>query len=309
MKLTYQDLLEKMTNMEMLAIPPEKGEMGGNFSSYDRNSSYDPSTDTYSQWGANRDCDGYIRMEKDRLVAFEMEGPGVIWRIWSANPQEGHIRIYTENEQTEKMDMPFRKLFERYAYDESRVEWPANFPELMPILSRGRNRFIPIPFNHYCKVTLDPGWGEFYHITYTKFPSCVELPEYSLDMEIEAQTALAVLDRKFYLRGKEAYEANQLENTLIENLTLNCEAGEQKILYQSDKSLAISGIWLLADEKQCAWEDLEKLRMEIYWDGEKEKSVSCSLASFFGVIKESCEYRSWPVSKTERECAAFWYMP
>lgn len=24
MKLTYQDLLEKMTNMEMLAIPPEK---------------------------------------------------------------------------------------------------------------------------------------------------------------------------------------------------------------------------------------------------------------------------------------------
>ena len=37
--------------------------------------------------------------------------------------------------------------------------------------------------------------------------------------------------------------------------------------------------------------------------------MSCSLASFFGVIKESCEYRSWPVSKTERECAAFWYMP
>ena len=119
MKLTYQDLLEKMINMEMLAISPEKGEMGGNFSSYDRNSSYDPSTDTYSQWGANRDCDGCIRMEKDRLVAFEMEGPGVIWRIWSANPQEGHIRIYTENEQKEKMDMPFRKLFERYAYDES----------------------------------------------------------------------------------------------------------------------------------------------------------------------------------------------
>ena len=41
----------------------------------------------------------------------------------------------------------------------------------------------------------------------------MELPEYSLDMEIEVQTALAVLDRKFYLRGKEAYEANQLENT------------------------------------------------------------------------------------------------
>ena len=46
--------------------------------SYDRNSSYDPSKDTYSQWGANRDCDGYIRMEKDRLVAFEMEGPGAV---------------------------------------------------------------------------------------------------------------------------------------------------------------------------------------------------------------------------------------
>lgn len=306
MKYSYQDLLEKMTNLRELAVPPKKGENGGNFSSYDRKSAYDSLSDTYCEWGANADNKGCIRMEGDRLVAFEMEGPGVIWRIWSAAPGEGNIRIYTENEDAEKAVMPFRKWFERYAMGTGRVEWPANFPNLMPTLSRGRNRFIPIPFNRYCKITLDAGWGDFYHITYTKFPINTELPEYSLDMEIETQMPLAVVDRKFQLRGKIKDRKEELQAD-THKLSFSCAPKEEKIVYEQRQAIALNYIQLT--DTGNGWEGLEELELEIWWDREKEKSVSCSLSSFFGMTKNTEEYKSWPIVVTEHKCISYWYMP
>lgn len=306
MEYSYQDLLQKMTDMSKLAIPPVVGEEGGNFSSYDRRSSYDAFTDTYSEWGANCDDKGCIRMEGDRLVAFEMEGPGVIWRIWSANPQEGNIRIYTENENSEKMVMPFRKWFERYAMGEGRVEWPANFPNLMPTLSRGRNRFIPIPFNRYCKITLDPDWGAYYHITYTKFPQGTVLPEYSLSLEKEAQIPLALLDRQFQMREKMAVREKMLYGEIFRK-EVKCASGEEQLVYESKDASALQ--YFKLQKSEIKWDELESLELEIWWDQEEEKSVSCSMAAFFGMTKGAENYGSWPVVVTEQKCVAYWYMP
>lgn len=306
MEYSYEDLLEKMTDMKELAIPPKQGENGGNYSSYDRRSAYDPLSDTYHEWGANNDNKGCIRMEGDRLVAFEMEGPGVIWRIWSADPREGNIRIYTEDRDSEKMVMPFRKWFERYAAGTGRVEWPSNFPNLMTMLSRGRNRFIPIPFNRYCKITLDPGWGDFYHITYTKFPEDIKLPEYSLEMEKKVQIPLALLDRKLQLRGKTDERKEEMQAECF-TMKLSCATKEEKVIYERKEPSAIRYIQLT--ENGNGWSGLEELELEIWWDQEKEKSVSCSFASFFGMTEKAEEYRSWPLVVSEHRCIAYWYMP
>ena len=40
---TYEQLLEKMTDLRGLAIAPKKGEQGGCFSSFDRRSRFDGS--------------------------------------------------------------------------------------------------------------------------------------------------------------------------------------------------------------------------------------------------------------------------
>lgn len=306
MKYSYQDLLEKMTDLKELAVPPQPGESGGNYSSYDRKSVYNPLSDTYSDWGANHDDKGCIRMEGERLVAFEMEGPGVIWRMWSADPREGNIRIYTEDRGTEKMVMPFRKWFERYAWEAGSVEWPSNFPNLMPVLSRGRNRFIPIPFNHYCKITLDPDWGAFYHITYSKFPAGIGLPEYSLEMEKEAQVPLALLDRTLQLRGKTEFRKGKLQTDRFA-MKLSCAAKEEKIIYELNESAALK--YIQFTETGNGWSGLEKLKIEICWDQEKEKSVSCSLSSFFGMTEGAEEYRSWPIVVSGHTCITYWYMP
>ena len=48
--ITYQDLVNRLTDMEFLATLPTKGETMAQFSSYDRRSKYDEKTGKYLQW-------------------------------------------------------------------------------------------------------------------------------------------------------------------------------------------------------------------------------------------------------------------
>jgi hypothetical protein len=82
-ELTYKNLVHRLYDLEYLATPPQVGEKSGSFSSYDRGAKYDVQTDKYLDWTANEDGGGFNRKEGNSIVAFEAEGPGVIWRIWS----------------------------------------------------------------------------------------------------------------------------------------------------------------------------------------------------------------------------------
>ena len=73
-------------------MTPPVGERTGMFSSYDRRSRIDASGQRVD-WDANNDREQFIREEADGWqVMAEMEGPGAITRVWSANPQ-GVIRV------------------------------------------------------------------------------------------------------------------------------------------------------------------------------------------------------------------------
>ena len=118
-ELGYSDLVGRMTDMEALSILPQPGEKCGQFSSYDRRSRYDAETNTYIDWDANLrpdrtgDGDGYIRKEEGGYVLAEMDGPGCVWRIWSAAAMEGHLKFYLDGEETPAIDQPFSDFFSR----------------------------------------------------------------------------------------------------------------------------------------------------------------------------------------------------
>ena len=301
MEYTYDDLLDRLTDLKALAVPPAVGETSGCFSSYDRRSRYNEATGLYEDWGANSDGDGYIRREGEDIVALEIDGPGVIWRAWSANPQMGHIRVYIDGAAAPALDMPFRDLFERFDAEGDQF-WPANFPRLMPTLSRGRNRFIPICFSTGCKITLGPSWGMFYHFTYTKFPAGTVAPAYSAALERAAQTRLAEIDRALALRGKLPMDG-------MEWRQVPCTAGESTVLYQSDTPGALTAFALEVPEGMPP-AALENLLVEMYWDGAAQPSVACPLPNLFACTAAGAEdFRCLPVAKSGGLYACFWYMP
>jgi hypothetical protein len=109
--LTYVDLVHRLTDLEHLATLPAPGEKTAQFSSYDRASRYDEKTSKYVHWDANGDNDGVIRKEDDKFVLAEMTGPACIWRIWSAAPKQGHVRIYLDGNTNPLVDLPFEDYF------------------------------------------------------------------------------------------------------------------------------------------------------------------------------------------------------
>lgn len=84
--LTYSDLVERLYDMKRLTTQPEKGEKSGSFASSDRAARYDEAAGKYVNWHPNGDGNGFIN--GDGTTMMKMDGPGVIWRIWSAMPKE-----------------------------------------------------------------------------------------------------------------------------------------------------------------------------------------------------------------------------
>ena len=82
---TYVEILRQLTDLDRLATL-QTGCKGGLFSSWDRRSQ--------TQWGANGDVGQYLRVEPNGgAVMMDFADPGVVYRIWSANPM-GKLRIY-----------------------------------------------------------------------------------------------------------------------------------------------------------------------------------------------------------------------
>jgi hypothetical protein len=154
-RLTYVDLVNRTIDLAHLAVLPSEGERAAMCSSYDRRSRYDAASGKYVEWYANNDGPQFIRREGNAVVLAEMEGPGVLWRVWSALAESGHVKIYLDGAEKPVIDMPFEHFFDgKHA--------PFNYPRLSYQLEdlgcRGRNLYFPIPYQKSCKVVSEEGW-------------------------------------------------------------------------------------------------------------------------------------------------------
>ncbi|MHC4521372.1 MAG: DUF2961 domain-containing protein, partial [Planctomycetota bacterium] len=182
-RLTYVDLVRRLTNLEHLATLPAPGEQCRQWSSWDRRSQYDAASGRYVDWDANGDGDGIIRKEGDELVFAEIAGPGVIWRIWSALAKEGHVKIYLDGAAEPAVDLPFIGYF-------NLQNEPFTYPALVHETARGQNCYVPIPFQKSCKITATGDWGRYYHFTYTTHPKGTALPTFSRELSAAQKRAL-----------------------------------------------------------------------------------------------------------------------
>lgn len=296
--MTYRELLGRLTDLKGLAQAAPVGETGGCMSSRDRASAYDEKTDTYTAWDANDDGSGCIRMLADgSIVAFECEGPGVIWRVWSALPERGHMRIYVDNPDTPIEDLPFIDWFER-----QRGELPPlNLSELSLRLSRGRNSFIPIPFGRYCRIELTPGWGAYYHFTYTRFPEEAELPRYEERYTRDGMIALAETDRMLYERGEQPLPVRTIERTIA--------SGQSECLYEADGMGAIRELSFFPTDEQAVSHAMRTLILRIRWDGRQKAAVEAPIGDFFGGGPGYAHYRCLPMSMERSRFTCRFYMP
>ncbi|MFN5061193.1 MAG: glycoside hydrolase family 172 protein [Chloroflexota bacterium] len=303
--LNYRDLISRLTDVQRLATPPLPDERGGTFSSYDRRSRYDAATNQYLDWDANNDGTGFIREEDGAIVVFESNGPGVIWRVWSAFADMGHIQIFIDHASDPVVDLPFRDFFERHPANLNPLGI-LNLPQLTPTLSRGRNRFIPIPFNTHCKVRFQPGWGLYYHFTYTLFGRNTTVDSYTGQLASAEWIMLAQADRLLALRG---HQIPRHPDSIVTHHHVTIPEGLTVEAVMLNGMRAIDGIHVQFDSALDNNEQmLRQLFINIYWDGETQASVTAPLTHFFG--SHGLHYhRTMPLGMTTGYGYSHWFMP
>ncbi|MGA2497690.1 MAG: DUF2961 domain-containing protein [Tepidisphaeraceae bacterium] len=283
---SYVDLVKRLTDLDRLAVLPDKGETCAQWSSYDRASKYDAATGKYINWDANGDGDGFIRREGDTIVMAEMQGPGCIWRIWSARAEKGHVKIYLDGAAEPAVDLPFSGYFDH-------KNAPFTGTVLVHIVSNGQNNYVPIPYQKSCKIVADKGWGQYFHFTYGTFPAGTKVPTFKRELSAEEMAALDAADKTLASCGPGAQAG--------ETKKVNLAAGATAVVAELAGPKAITGLRMKMALPKSP-EDrtiLRELALKITWDDDKEPAVWCPLGDFFGTAAGANKYLSFTGGLTE----------
>jgi len=132
------------------------------------------SVSSYDRTGGNNDgFDGefsYVRKEDDGLVIADLEGPGVIYRIWTPTPSDDIMEFYFDGEKDPRIQVKFRELF------------LGNLPGFeAPLVGFGAGGFysyVPIPYKKSCKILVRADNFQFYQINYATYSKKMGIDSY-----------------------------------------------------------------------------------------------------------------------------------
>ncbi|HEB52462.1 MAG TPA: DUF2961 domain-containing protein [bacterium] len=171
------ELLRRMANPQWLFRPPSPGERCVQFSSYDRRSDRGPGDP--AAWYANHDRGNYLRtVERDGTqehVLVDVDGPGALARLWSANPA-GTLHFDVDGARVWSVD--FGRL--------ARGEVPGIPHPLAAMRSRGGNLYLPIPFARH--LTISATAGDLYYLAdVALWPDGTEVQGFAGEQQLQRQ--------------------------------------------------------------------------------------------------------------------------
>jgi hypothetical protein len=301
---TYPELAKRMTDMEELARLPPPGEKTSLASSYDRSSRYDATTDKYLNWGANGDGGGVIRQEGDESVLADIQGPGCIWRIWSATAGSGHVKIYLDGAAAPAVDLPFKNYFDGTVA-------PFNRPNLVYIPSaaaHGFDNYTPISFQKSCKIVGDKGWGSYYQFTYTQFPAGTIVPTFSMNFSPADSGALDHANQILGQCGQDP--SGTAPGTTV---PITAQPGHAATVADLTGAGAITALKVKLDlpaDPEAQRILLRQLTISIKWDDDAAPAVWSPLGDFFAYVGGADKFQSLPVGLLDDGTFySYWYMP
>jgi hypothetical protein len=297
---TVDGLLDDMVNLRRLTKLPEPAYTTKQFSSYDRRST---TFSDYQGWFANGDAGKYLRTENrnghKEYVMMDTDGPGTIFRIWSANPA-GTIRIYLDDNDKPAIEAPMADLLG------GKVQYlPA------PIaceVARGWNLYFPVPYAKHCKVTSDNG-RFYYHVNYRTYASGTEVKTFEAGDLKRLSSQIAEVARRL---EKPRQGGEPPADRVKVPFDVELAPGSTATLAEQEGAKAICGflVRLTADDLEVA---ARGVVLTMKFDG--QQTVESPLGDFFGTAPGLIPYESLPLGITERaggkpqEMWCHWYMP
>ncbi len=293
---SYEDMLLSLIDLQALAQPPTPGVTCKQFSSYDRKSKIVDGKKV--DWGANADHGKYLRTEGTAHVMADMDGPGCLVRIWSANPM-GTLKIYLDGNPTPVLAKPFLGL--------TTGKVPPFAEPIVGRRSMGANLYLPIPYQKHCKVVVDhikqPA-RMYYTVDYWTYTPNTRVPTWSMDllnkhMDTYKQVCSVLSDPS---KGP----ANLPEP---QRLTAKLGPGNKHVVRLPAGPAALRSLKVKASAKDLE-HALREVAFSICFDGAAKAQVWAPLGDFFGTAPGINPYKGLPLGMTEDGWTyCYWHMP
>jgi hypothetical protein len=289
------NLLDEMTDLSRLAEYPDPAYTTKQSASYDRKST---TPDDHDTWFANYDRGQYIRVERNgdrrEVVLLDVDGPGAVVRIWSANP-EGTLRIYLDNAEEPTIEAPMGDFLNGKV---------AGFPgPINHVASRGWNSYFPIAYAEHCKVTSDGG-DFYYHVNYRTYDPGTKVETFTME-DLETQKSRIQLAATRLSHPRVGGGPSKERETHSFGTQIN--PGETYLAGEFTGPLALAELVATV----AAVDEVEALRQTVLlmeFDG--ERTVEVPLGEFFGTYPGFADYASLPLGVTEEnELWSHWFMP
>lgn len=219
--------------------------------------------------GRGEDHGHFLRLAGDTAVLAEMQGPGVIARLWSANPQ-GRLRVFCDGEAEPRIDGPFQDLFSG--------KLPPFCEPIAIHKSGGWISYFPIPYAKSCRVEvteLQRPAELYYQVQYLTYPAGTPMRTFTKELPKAEQDALARVLQAWHNPGRLPQRPAKERGFGTE---LAIPPGETKWL-ESDGPATL--VELRLEPTTPTPDALRGLLLEIGFDG-AEPTVRAPLGDFFG---------------------------
>lgn len=312
-EISVKSVLRDMTDLERLAKRPAPAYTEQQSSSFDR-----AAKSPTENWFANGDNGKYLRTEvrdgRTEHVMADLKGPGVVVRIWSANPSQV-IRFYFDGEEEARFSASMAELLQG--------KHPL-FPDPFAYnASNGCNLYFPIPYAKSLKVTCDESQGDqwrglYYHVNYRTYPSATKVITWTEDQVKAAAAQIRMVADTFVnpalrFRTRQAQTFREVRKTIAPLASLDLEAKGPAAIYELQIRAKVVGApgnledlpWTSPYQGHNA---LRRARLIATFDG--EKSVDVPLCDFFGSSPGVTPFKTYPLEMREDGwMVCRWVMP
>ena len=234
------------------------------------------SVSSYDRTGGNDDGFSgkysFVAKEDDGVVIADLEGPGIIYRIWTPTPSEDVIEFYFDGEAEPRIAVKFRDLF----MGEHR-------PFVKPLVGYGAGGFysyVPLAYEKSCKIKVCGERVQFYQINFAQYPEAAPVQSWSdsgTDRSDEERAAAI-----FAAPGSDLSQKVVADGAKCETHTtrVSLEPGKAATLFEANQGGRIAGIRIAPASALAS--KARDLLLKIHWDGEAKPAVICPAGDFFG---------------------------
>lgn len=234
-------------------------------------SSYDPT-------GGNEDGFAgkysYIRKEgEERLVLAELEGPGVIQRIWTPTPTDDMLEFYFDGEAEPRLRIRFSDLFSGRVY-----------PFVRPLCNNeigGYYCYLPIPYAKSCKIVFCGKKIMFHQIQYRSLPG-YDVTSWTGELSAEQREMLASVDDVWsnLTPAYADYATGASAGARLVERQFTLRPGEEVVFFDSRRGGRIAGFEI---DGGPSFEGIHKdVLLDARWDDDTLPAIHAPLADFFG---------------------------